>query len=152
MDLNNVADSILKSEYLRRFFIQPGEQVSSAKESAEHLRTVFSHVARDQEHFAIIYLNQQNQIIASDILFTGTLTTASVYPRELVKQVIRCEAAAVIIGHNHPSGGTEPSSSDRAVTNKIKNALISIDVELLDHLILGNGSDGFYSFAECNLI
>jgi len=97
-------------------------------------------------------LNQQNQIITSVVLFSGTLNSAAVYPRELVKDVIRYESAAIIIGHTHPSGSIEPSSSDRAVTTKIKTALSSIDVELLDHLILGNGNDGFYSFANHDLM
>lgn len=152
MDWDNVADNLLKEEYLRRFYAKPGERLHSSPASADHLRSVFATVPKDQEHFAVIFLNQQNQIICSNILFTGTLTTAAVYPRELVKQVIKYEAASVIIGHTHPSGGIEPSSSDRAVTKKIQNALISIDVELLDHLILGNGSDGFCSFAERNLL
>ena len=152
MELDKVTDSLLKEEYQKRFFINPGSQIGSAKASAEHLRALFVKEARDQEHFAVIFLNQQNQILVTRILFTGTLNTAAVYPRELIKQVIRYEAAAVIIGHTHPSGGIQPSSSDRAVTTKIKNALISIDVELLDHLIIGNVSDGYYSFSDNNLL
>ena len=152
MMLDKVEDEKLKREYIRRFFFQPGDRLSDAKASAEHFRALFANQDRDKEHFGVVYLNQQNQIITSVVLFSGTLNSAAVYPRELVKDVIRYESAAIIIGHTHPSGSIEPSSSDRAVTTKIKTALSSIDVELLDHLILGNGNDGFYSFTNHDLM
>ena len=152
MDLNRVADDMLREEYLRRFFAVPGQFLGSSKQVADHLSAVFSRVPRDQEHFAIVLLNQQHQIIDSEILFSGSLGTSAVYPRELVKRVIQSESAALVIGHNHPSGNVQPSSSDRAITNKIKNAMNTIDVELLDHVIIGNGSEEYYSFCDHHLL
>ena len=152
MDLNRVDDDMLREEYLRRFFVLPGEFLGSAKQVADHLSAVFSKAPRDQEHFAIVLLNQQHQIIASEILFTGSLATSAVYPRELVKRVIQSESAALIIGHTHPSGTVQPSHSDRAITTKIKNAMDTIDVDLLDHVIIGNGSEEYYSFTDHHLL
>ena len=152
MDLNRVNDDLLRKEYLRRFFVLPGQFLGSAKQVADHLCAVFSKAPRDQEHFAIVLLNQQHQIIASEILFSGSLGTSAVYPRELVKKVIQSESAALIIGHTHPSGTVQPSSSDRAITTKIKNAMDTIDVDLLDHVIIGNGSEEYYSFTDHHLL
>jgi DNA repair protein RadC len=152
MELNRVADDLIRQEYLRRFYIKPGARLGSARESVDHLISIFSEAPRDQEHFLVVLLNQQHQIIASEILFSGTLASSAVYPRELVKKVIQSESAALIIGHNHPSGSVEPSQSDRAITRKIKNAMDCIDVALLDHVIIGNGSDSYYSFADNNLL
>jgi len=77
------------------------------------------------------------------------LATAAVFPREIVKRLLALEAGAIIVGHNHPSGETLPSNSDRALTKKLANAMSSIDVSLLDHLVIGNG---FYSFSDQGLL
>ena len=82
-------------------------------------------------------------------MFRGTIDGASVYPREVVKKALELNAAAIIFYHNHPSGLTDPSSADRAITNKLKDALALIDVRALDHFIIG---DGIYSFAEHGLM
>ena len=94
---------------------------------------------------------KRNELIDTKILFTGTIATAAIYPRELVKSVLIDfpGTAAVIISHNHPSGSNTPSSPDFTITKKIKTALESIDVELLDHIILGTD---FYSFSDHNQI
>ena len=152
MNISSVSDSDLRVEWNRRFFLHPGDQLNAAKDAAEHLRTLFSQAARDQEHFAIILLNQQNRIIESRILFTGSLSTSAVYPREIVKLVLKHESSSILVGHSHPSGAVKPSSSDKAVTVKIQNALASIDSVLLDHLVLGNGTDGYFSFADNHLL
>lgn len=95
----------------------------------------------------MIYLNSQHELIDTKVLFTGTIATAAIYPRELVKSVLIDfpGTAAVIISHNHPSGSNTPSSPDFAITKKIKTALESIDIELLDHIILGSN---YYSFSD----
>ena len=69
-----------------------------------------------------------------------------------MKKVIQSESAALIIGHTHPSGTVQPSNSDRAITTKIKNAMNTIDVDLLDHVIIGNGSEEYYSFTDHHLL
>jgi DNA repair protein RadC len=103
----------------------------------------------DHEVFYILYLDSQNRLIGKEILFTGTINCASVYPREIVKSVLDKNANAVILAHNHPSGIAEPSQADKAITNKIKNALSLIDVNVLDHIIVGERT---ISFAERGLI
>jgi len=105
---------------------------------------------RSREIFMVIFLNGQNQIIKMEELFEGSLTTSAVYPREVVKKVLDYEAAYVILVHNHPSGTLSPSNSDRAVTKKLQTALNAIDVEILDHLIVGGNE--FFSFADHHLL
>jgi DNA repair protein RadC len=94
---------------------------------------------RQREVFVVIYLDNRHRIIQYEELFTGTLSGASVHPREVVKKVLLHNAAAVIIAHNHPSGIAEPSHSDTLITRKLQKALKLIDVALLDHLVIGDG-------------
>lgn len=103
------------------------------------------------EIFLALWLDAQNRLIASEELFRGTLTQTSVYPREVVKSALQHNAAAVILAHNHPSGACEPSPADRALTQNLKQALILVEVKLLDHFIVG-GSASPLSFAEQGLI
>lgn len=105
---------------------------------------------RNREVFMVIFLNGQNQIIKMEELFEGSLTTSAVYPREVVQKVLENDAAYVILVHNHPSGNLAPSNSDRSVTKKLKTALQAIDVEILDHLIVGGNE--FFSFADHRLL
>jgi len=105
---------------------------------------------RNREIFMVIFLDGQNQILKMEELFSGSLTTSAIYPREVIQKVLNYDAASVILVHNHPSGSLTPSGSDRAVTKKLQLALSSIDVEVLDHLIVG-GND-FFSFADHRLL
>jgi len=105
---------------------------------------------RNREIFMVIFLDGQNQIIKMEELFSGSLTTSAIYPREVVQKVLDYDAATVILVHNHPSGSLTPSGSDRAVTKKLQTALASIDVEVLDHLIVGGNE--FFSFADHRLL
>lgn len=98
------------------------------------------------EVFAVMYLDGQNRLIEYQPLFRGTLTQTSVYPREVVKEALTCNAAAVILHHNHPSGRCEPSRADEALTQTIKSALALIDVRVLDHVITSDA--GALSMAE----
>lgn len=101
---------------------------------------------RDAEVFGCLFLDNQNRLITFEILFNGTIDGASVYPREVVRKVLKHNAAAVIFAHNHPSGICEPSRADHAITNRLKEALALIDVRVLDHLIIGEHEP--LSFAE----
>jgi DNA repair protein RadC len=103
------------------------------------------------EVFGALWLDAQNRLIGWDELFRGTLTQTSVYPREVVKQALTRNAAAVIFAHNHPSGLTEPSAADEALTRCLKEALALVDVRLLDHFIVA-GSALPLSFAERGLL
>ncbi|HHA2712220.1 TPA: DNA repair protein RadC [Stenotrophomonas maltophilia] len=91
----------------------------------------------EREVFAAVFLDTRHRLIESAELFQGTVDGAEVHPRELVRQALLCNAAAVIVAHNHPSGDVEPSAADRAVTIRLKQALALVDVRLLDHVIVG---------------
>jgi len=100
----------------------------------------------EREHFHVLFLNNQHKLLLDDRLFSGTIDGASVYPREVVKRALQCNAAAVIIAHNHPSGICIPSEADKSITDKLKQALSTIDIRILDHIIVGHMET--YSFAE----
>ncbi|WGW01302.1 DNA repair protein RadC [Vibrio sp. YMD68] len=99
----------------------------------------------EREVFAVMFLDNQHQLIAFDELFQGTVDAASVYPREVVKAALKHNASAVIFSHNHPSGVAEPSQADRKITRRLVDALALIDVRVLDHIVIGKES---VSFAE----
>ncbi|MFC0227628.1 RadC family protein [Serratia aquatilis] len=101
---------------------------------------------QEREVFMVMYLDNQHRLIACETLFTGTLASVNVYPREIVKQALAYNAAALILAHNHPSGMAEPSQADRTVTETVTAALSLIDVRVLDHIVIGHGEA--VSFAE----
>lgn len=102
------------------------------------------------EVFLALFLDAQNRLLVAEELFRGTLTQTSVYPREVVKQALRHNAAAVILAHNHPSGLAEPSRADELLTRALKDALALVDVRVLDHLIVAGNTS--VSFAERGLL
>jgi DNA repair protein RadC len=103
------------------------------------------------EVFGALWLDAQNRLIGWDELFRGSLTQTSVYPREVVKQALTRNAAAVILAHNHPSGLAEPSSADELLTRNLRESLALVDVRVLDHFIVA-GQSSPLSFAERGLI
>lgn len=106
--------------------------------------------ASAQEIFMGLFLDTQHRLIQSQELFRGTLTQTSVFPREVVKEALRLNAAAVIFAHNHPSGVPEPSRPDELLTQTLKRALELIDVRVLDHIVVGGTQTK--SFAELGLL
>ena len=104
----------------------------------------------EHEVFAVLFLDSQHRLIEYTEMFRGTIDSASVYPRELVKEALRLNAAAVIVSHNHPSGNPEPSAADRALTQRLKESLALVDVRTLDHIVVTGSSTT--SFAERGLI
>jgi len=104
----------------------------------------------EHEVFAVLFLDTQHRLIEYTEMFRGTIDSASVYPRELVKEALRLNAAAVIVSHNHPSGNPEPSAVDRALTQRLREALALVDIRALDHVIVAGSSTT--SFAERGLI
>lgn len=96
---------------------------------------------RHQPHeiFACLYLDNQHRVLEFEELFRGTLNGAIVYPREVVKAALRHNAAALIFAHNHPSGVAEPSTADRSLTRRLREALALVDIRVLDHLVIGDG-------------
>jgi DNA repair protein RadC len=103
----------------------------------------------EHEVFGVLHLDSRHRLIAVEDLFRGTISSASVHPREVVKATLRHNAAAVVLYHNHPSGLSEPSAADELITRRLKEALALIDVRVLDHLIV---AESIYSFAEAGLL
>ena len=125
-----------------------GDAMSSPQSVRDYLRLTLQ--GKKHEIFVGIFLDAQNRTIAAEELFKGTLTQTSVYPREVVKRALHHNAAAIIFAHNHPSGVAEPSRADEILTQSLKQALALVDVNVLDHFIVGAGSA--MSFAERGLI
>ena len=102
------------------------------------------------EVFACLFMDNRHRVICFEEMFRGTIDGASVHPREIVKQALTHNAAAVILAHNHPSGVAEPSQADKSLTRRIKEALTLVDIRVLDHIIIGDGET--VSFAELGLL
>ena len=122
--------------------------LSSPQQVSDFLRLKLGNLK--QEVFMVLYLNVQNQLINNEILFTGSLTQTSVYPREVVKQALYHNAASVIFAHNHPTGVAQQSQADELLTNHLKQALALVDVVVLDHFIVAGNQT--LSFKERGLI
>ncbi len=145
------AELLAVAEIARRAVTQPLRQ-----------RPVFDHPQRvkeflalqldghGQEHFGVMFLDAQHRLLRFDILFSGTLTQTSVYPREVVRLALRHNAAAVVLAHNHPSGVAEPSRADEYLTQSLASALKLVDVRVLDHIVVGRGQT--VSLAERGLM
>lgn len=115
-----------------------GEALTDPDRAGEYFaRRLRSH---DHEVFACLYLDTRHRVLGFDELFRGTLDGAEVHPREVVRQALARNAAALIVGHNHPSGHPEPSAADRALTVRLKQALALVDIRLLDHFVVGDGA------------
>ncbi|MBJ7309072.1 DNA repair protein RadC [Rugamonas sp. CCM 8940] len=121
-----------------------GHTLSSPQAVKEYLRLVFS--GKGCESFYVLFLDVKNRLIAARELFRGTLTHTSVYPREVVKEALACNAASVMLAHNHPSGTPEPSESDLLLTRALVQALALVDVRILDHFVVAGHR--VHSFAE----
>jgi len=109
-------------------------------ESPEAVKSLVALHMRDLQHevFACLFLDNRHRLIAYEPMFRGTIDSASVYPREVVKAALTYNAAAVVLAHNHPSGVAEPSRADIEITARLRKALQLIDVRVLDHIIVGD--------------
>ena len=128
--------------------VRRGATMSSPQAVKDYLRLRIGGL--EHEVFTVVFLDAQHRLIALREMFRGTVTQTSVYPREVVKEALAANAAAVILAHNHPSGSTEPSRADEYLTQTLKTALALVDVRVLDHLVVGGGE--VTSFAERGLI
>jgi DNA repair protein RadC len=128
--------------------LRGGEILSSSASTREYLRARFRNQKR--EVFSCLFLNSQHHIVKLEEMFYGTIDGAAVYPREVVRRCLEHNAAAVIFAHNHPSGIAEPSQADIAITRKLRSALDTIDVRVLDHFVVGDPE--VVSFAERGLL
>jgi DNA repair protein RadC len=135
------AAEILECKYVR------DDAFCSSEATKDFLR--FKLGKYEREVFAVMLLDNRHKLIDYQELFFGTINAACVYPREVVKAVLAENAAAVIFAHNHPSGEAEPSQADISITKRLKEALALIDVQVLDHIVIGETAT---SFAERGLL
>jgi DNA repair protein RadC len=138
-------------ELARRHYqelMRAGSALANPRATRDFLRVRL----RDLPHevFCCVFLDNRHRVIAFEELFRGTIDGASVHPREVVKQALARNAAAVILAHNHPSGLAEPSQADELITRRLKEALALVDIRVLDHLVIGDGV--CESFAERGLL
>lgn len=112
-------------------------QLSSPDHVRRYLRLKLGNL--DHEVFGVIYLDTQNRVLGYEQLFRGTIDCASVWPREVVKHCLNIAASGCMLVHNHPSGETEPSNADKAITKRIVDALKLVDIRCVDHLIVAGG-------------
>jgi len=137
-----VADRYLTARIIARDVVKNSEDLMA------YLNQIIGYKAK--EHFVGIFLDAKNRVLASEILATGSLTSSSVYPREVIIHALGHQAAAVIFAHNHPSGDILPSTSDLKITKKLVFALNNVGILVHEHII--TGSQGFFSFAQKGLI
>lgn len=128
--------------------LSKGSSLTEPQQVIAHLQTLL--IQQEREVFALLLLDSKHRVICYEELFQGTLDGASVYPREVVKTVLRHNAAAVILVHNHPSGDPEPSQADRRLTQTLKELLNLVGTRTLDHIIVGH--EGCVSMAELGLV
>lgn len=137
-----VADRYLETRVIER------DVVNNPDDLVDYLNHTIGFKGR--EHFVGIFLDAKNRVLASEILFSGSLSASAVYPREVVIKALQHQAASVIFAHNHPSGDVAPSASDKDITRKLLFALGVVGITVHEHLIVG--SQGVYSFAAQGLM
>lgn len=142
-------DHIIKNalKILRKRF-ENQESLTSPQDTKDYLAVKLTETQREQ--FYVLFLNTRHQVLKLKKLFEGTLDGATVYPREVVKEALQVNAGAVILCHNHPSGVSEPSLADQAITRRIKEALGTVDIRVLDHFVVAGGE--CISMAERGLV
>ena len=135
------AAELLEHQYKRE------QSFTNPEHTKRYLSMKLGH--QEREVFAVLFLDNQHQLISYQELFYGTVDSASVYPREVAKAALQTNAAAVIFAHNHPSGIAEPSECDKRITTRLVDALKLLDIRVLDHVVVGSPC---VSFAERGLI
>jgi len=136
------AQEIVASYYNRC----PETKITDPNSARAHLNLRMN---KEHEIFVAVFLDSKHRILGIDELFRGTIDNASVPVREVVKDALKYNAAALIVAHNHPSGDCSPSASDNTLTEALTLGLQIVGVKLLDHFIFGDGgADGAFSFAE----
>lgn len=140
LDDNTATLIRLALEFVRRQLkqsLQRGVSLTSPAMTMEYLQTVLRD--RNREIFTCLFLDTRHRVIAAENLFQGSIDGACVYPRVVAERALRLSAAAVIVAHNHPSGVSEPSLADQAITRRLKDALLLLEIRLLDHFVVGDG-------------
>ncbi|WP_421307107.1 RadC family protein [Aeromonas veronii] len=143
-ELINEEDLLTIANQIARQKLAKGEAITDKHLAQQALQTLLQ--SREHEVFAMLFLDNQHRILAYEELFRGTLSSASVYPREVVKRALALNAAALMLVHNHPSGHPEPSRADIEITQRLQSALSLVDIRTLDHLVVA--SNGVVSLKE----
>lgn len=141
-DILDIANTLLARRFKRR------TKLTSPNQTREYFKLKLA--SYEYEVFCAMFLNNQNQVLAFEELFRGTINETAIYPREVVKQALSMNAAAIIFVHNHPSGEPEPSQADKHITLKLKYALELVEIRVLDHFIVAG--DSSVSMAERGLL
>jgi DNA repair protein RadC len=128
----------------------PRQQFRHSKDVAALLRQFLGDV--DREHFVVILVDRKNRLIGIHTVSVGSLTASVVHPREVFKVAILSNAAAILCGHNHPSGDPQPSGEDCSLTRRLVQAGAILGIEVLDHVIIGDGTADYYSFADQGML
>ena len=147
-ELINEEDLLTIANQIARQKLAKGEAITDKHLAHQALQGLLQ--TRDREVFAALFLDSQHRILAYEELFLGTLSAATVYPRDVVKRALHHNAAALMLVHNHPSGYPEPSRADIEIIQRLQDALALVDIRILDHLVVG--TEGVVSLAERGLI
>jgi DNA repair protein RadC len=126
------------------------KQIRSSADAGALLHAYLANV--DREHFVVLMLDQKNRVIGINTVSIGSLTASVVHPRECFKPAILSNAAAIILAHNHPSGAPQPSQEDRVLTVRLVAAGKLLGISILDHVIIGDGTNSYFSFADEGLM
>ena len=135
------------AELGRRFFtsqLAKENVMENPLVTREYLQSVLAH--QEREIFMVLFLDNQHRVLQAQKMFSGSIASVEVHPREIVRETLKLNAAAVILAHNHPSGIAKPSCADREITSKIGQACAMLNIRLVDHLVIGHGV--YTSFAE----
>ena len=135
------------AELARRFYnvrMEKEDPILTPEMTREFLQSQLTDIER--EIFIVIFVDNRNRVLKHSCLFAGTLSHVEVHPREIVREAIKVNAAAVILAHNHPSGSPEPSQADRLITERVIKCCRFMEIRVLDHLVIGRGA--YVSFAE----
>ncbi|ATV44532.1 RadC family protein [Pectobacterium brasiliense] len=135
------------AELSRRLFfsrLAKEDAMLNPEATGQYLQLLLSR--REREVFLVLFLDNQHHVIRHQEMFVGTINSVEVHPREIVREALKANAAALILAHNHPSGKAEPSQADRAITEQIVKACLLMEIRVLDHLVIGQGE--YVSFAE----
>ncbi len=143
-DLVTDDDLLTIAQAVARQKLAKGEAITDKHLAHQALQGLLQ--TRDREVFAALFLDNQHWILSYEELFLGTLSAATVYPRDVVKRALHHNAAALMLVHNHPSGYPEPSRADIEITHRLQTALELVDIRLLDHLVVA--TEGIVSLAE----
>ena len=141
--IHEVARKFLKTRLEGRTYVK------AASDVVNYLCHSLSH--RMREVFVVVFLDAKHAVITVEELFEGTLTTSVIYPREVIKKSLYYHAAVLVLAHNHPSGNIRPSAADQAITRRLYLAARLVDIEVLDHIIIGQAGS-YFSFADEGLM